>query len=356
MAQESDFLRALKKNPKDEETRLVFGDWLEENGDPRAPLVRDAEAWEWMKPDAKDPFPLLVEAVSAPGSSKKKKQALGILERVGNGCVVDAIRDWARGDWTERWWDCRFYLEQHPPKKLLSVNKLIRQLRSEVWQEAWLAVIDLGFHPRDEAVKAIPALISLGSQRRQEDLRGCDDDPFRDPIFLLLGNLGERALSAVPLLAGAVWWSEAAYEALVNLGPDPEVVYEHLCFDEDGFARTGMRLLQELDPTGTDMLIKTMRQNSGRAAQAAIQLLGECGSDAAHAIPALMEALQNREAAFRDYERGLIADALVQMGEQAGLAVPVLRSLLGEYKEGGKNRQASFAKERIQRAIAALGG
>jgi uncharacterized protein (TIGR02996 family) len=39
MNEESDFARALREDPADIRLRLVFADWLEERGDPRAELV-----------------------------------------------------------------------------------------------------------------------------------------------------------------------------------------------------------------------------------------------------------------------------------------------------------------------------
>jgi uncharacterized protein (TIGR02996 family) len=40
MNEESAFLRAIAEDPNDEGTRLVFADWLEERGDPRAEVLR----------------------------------------------------------------------------------------------------------------------------------------------------------------------------------------------------------------------------------------------------------------------------------------------------------------------------
>ncbi len=38
------FLEALRAKPDDEATRVVYADWLEQRGDPRAALVRDRKA------------------------------------------------------------------------------------------------------------------------------------------------------------------------------------------------------------------------------------------------------------------------------------------------------------------------
>lgn len=40
MAEPTDFLRAIIDNPDDDSLRLIFADWLEERGDPRAEFIR----------------------------------------------------------------------------------------------------------------------------------------------------------------------------------------------------------------------------------------------------------------------------------------------------------------------------
>jgi uncharacterized protein (TIGR02996 family) len=52
MPNELDFLSAIQAVPEDTTTRLVFADWLEDHGDPRAALVRAVvETQEWLDPD-----------------------------------------------------------------------------------------------------------------------------------------------------------------------------------------------------------------------------------------------------------------------------------------------------------------
>jgi uncharacterized protein (TIGR02996 family) len=63
MTTEDDFQRALAAKPRDWQTRLVFADWLQERGDPRAEGYRvqglrqrapeyfkGAKAWVWLNP------------------------------------------------------------------------------------------------------------------------------------------------------------------------------------------------------------------------------------------------------------------------------------------------------------------
>jgi uncharacterized protein (TIGR02996 family) len=40
MSREEDFLQAILENPDDDVPRLIFADWLEEQGDPRGEFIR----------------------------------------------------------------------------------------------------------------------------------------------------------------------------------------------------------------------------------------------------------------------------------------------------------------------------
>ncbi len=93
-AEESVFLVAIEQNPEDETTRLVFADWLEERGDPRASWVRDPEIWEFMRPDASDPIPKLIAFLQRQDYQRNSPATL--LPRVGPACVpalCDALQD-----------------------------------------------------------------------------------------------------------------------------------------------------------------------------------------------------------------------------------------------------------------------
>ena len=51
MSDEAAFLDALRANPADDTTRLVYADWLDERGDDRARYVRLVCALVWMPPE-----------------------------------------------------------------------------------------------------------------------------------------------------------------------------------------------------------------------------------------------------------------------------------------------------------------
>lgn len=72
--------QAILARRDDDLPRLVYADWLEEHGDPRAPWVRNADIWVYMAPDAASPVPRLL----ADGR-------WDLLGRIGRTAVVEAI-------------------------------------------------------------------------------------------------------------------------------------------------------------------------------------------------------------------------------------------------------------------------
>ena len=64
MTTEDDFQAALDANPDDWQTRLVFADWLEERGDPRAAYFRLAGEQRWR--------PELTSATGYPDAALKR--------------------------------------------------------------------------------------------------------------------------------------------------------------------------------------------------------------------------------------------------------------------------------------------
>jgi uncharacterized protein (TIGR02996 family) len=81
LSEEAAFLDAIRAG--DNTARLMFADWLEERGDPRAPWVRDPDLWPFMAPDATDPIPRLVERTDG----KVPEGRWDLLARIGAAAV-----------------------------------------------------------------------------------------------------------------------------------------------------------------------------------------------------------------------------------------------------------------------------
>ncbi len=61
---EESFLAAIAADPTDETTKLVFADWLEEQGDPRGAWIRSEPIRPWMGPTLQNPIPALIESLT----------------------------------------------------------------------------------------------------------------------------------------------------------------------------------------------------------------------------------------------------------------------------------------------------
>jgi uncharacterized protein (TIGR02996 family) len=61
---EAGFLAAIAEDPTDETTLLVFADWLEEQGDPRAGWIRDKQIRPWMGSTMQSPILALIESLT----------------------------------------------------------------------------------------------------------------------------------------------------------------------------------------------------------------------------------------------------------------------------------------------------
>src|SRR5262245_22123784 len=217
------FLVAIRETPDDPTHRLVFADWLEEQGEPRAPWLRDADLWPWMSPDVHDPVPgLLAEMLE--GDWERQRRARDMLEKLGPP-VVEAVRAWTRAEPWPRWDRASWVLESVRPPVLQPVPELIEALKSESWYERWQAVIDLGFHGA-AAAPAVPALIHADFYD-ETFTGGGDHDPLAEAIIAVLQQLGPAATEAIPYLYDSLERRanvrEAADAALHAIGPhDPD--------------------------------------------------------------------------------------------------------------------------------------
>ena len=151
MDRDDDLLLAIAADPGDDAPRLVYADWLEERGDPRAEFIR-AQCELAGLPDG-DPRRPDLEATS-----------IRLLRRFGKGWAAP-VRRWARG-WTFR----RGFVEG---VKLLADDFL--DFAEEILAAAPIREVRLlGAAPRIDALAACPHLARIDSL----DLRGAF---LRDP-------------------------------------------------------------------------------------------------------------------------------------------------------------------------------
>jgi uncharacterized protein (TIGR02996 family) len=102
---EDDFQKALDASPNDWQARLVFADWLQEQGDPRAEgyralgLLRRVPTWAFYQPLGRDPWYLWVSESYLDaliglrgGSFKKLAKVLRLAALPADWCARIAAR------------------------------------------------------------------------------------------------------------------------------------------------------------------------------------------------------------------------------------------------------------------------
>ncbi len=153
-----------------------------------------------------------------------------------------------------------------------------------------------------------------------------------------LGECGPTAREAVGPLINALsdpdfWVSETAALALRKItgSPDPEAGRRRRNRDEP-----------EATPPAVTRLLKALQDPSSR--WMAVVALGQMGASAHEAIPALIEALEDTEAAVR----WDAAKALGKMGSVAARAVPALTAVLHQQDD-------DVAREHVVAALGAIG-
>ncbi|HEY1191083.1 MAG TPA: TIGR02996 domain-containing protein, partial [Gemmata sp.] len=273
--EEAAFVAALVARPEDDTARLVFADWLDERSDPRGAWLRDSALWAHLDADA-------VAWLLVPGTDARLPPAV----EAASGAAVPFVRAWVRhGDTLNRWHRAGPFVASHRPPELRPVSELVARLQSENWYDCWEAVIDLGFHG-PAAAPAAEALANV-SGRVWPEFEGWDKDPLQRAAHTTLGAIGPGAAVAVPKLAGAAGDSGEACAALLAIRPDPDLVYQYLCCDEDSFARPGVRLVADLSGNPVGALVRILCEGDGHRSAAAAELLGEMGEAGADAVPAM---------------------------------------------------------------------
>ncbi len=315
---ETAFLAAIAASPDDATARLVFADWLEERSDPRAAWVRDADIWEWMKPDARDPVPGILKTLTVlrPGvrssierekiNWKRRGSAEAALFEMGTS-AVDAVRTWIREHPDQVPGEAvQIFMRYSKPDKLQSVLTLQTKLDAQSWVDVWLAVVDLGFH-KAAAAPSVTALTEIEGWKRWPEFNDSMDSverPVENAICYTLGQIGPAALEAVPWLASNMWlYPESAAEALIQLRADPDLIVEHINTDEGHEVQAGIRSILELADDPVAFLIRNAQRHTGRVAYMSLRLLAEMGAKASVALPALRDLVDNRTEWDADYVR-----------------------------------------------------
>lgn len=221
MNQQDAFLQAIREDPTDDEVRLVFADWLEDQGDPRAELIR-LQCQIGYQYDAGNIrlYPILDREeklrrkhgklwLGSPPRGFKPELARGMLE-------VELRSEHLQQKAVELWWQ-----QQQPWITKVCLAPLTdedlagtlthRMLKDTSWLEIWYCdVTTAGF-------EALPSLTQLRALSLMDDLWAVDDD-----LFLILREL-------TPLRALEIHETMLTEQGLKHL--DTLTQLRHLQFD-----------------------------------------------------------------------------------------------------------------------------
>ncbi len=262
-------------------------------------------------PEAEAAIPTLVEIAKTDSDYGARLGAASALGAMG-AAAVPALRGLlAPGELQDRW-GVIFALGKIGQAAAPAVPELAQILKTDTDQKQRQAAAETLGKIGADAASAIPALIDA--------MR--DKDQFvRYHAVVALGAMGPAAPQAIPALKKALRDSyvEVCWAAVVSLGKI-----------------SPREALPELIAT-----LKTATSWSHRSEAA--EALGKMGKDAQAAIPALIDALRDKD----NFVRERAIESLGMMGPAAKEAVPALQQALKDpYKPARK--AASKALERIQ--------
>jgi uncharacterized protein (TIGR02996 family) len=327
------FLAAIRETPDDLTLRLVFSDWLEDRGDPRAAWLRDEAIWRWMSPDVHDPIPCLL-AELATKDWPRWNLASTVLQRIGSP-ATGAVRQWLRDNGSPI--SPVTLLRALRPVPLRPVAELRALLGHRQRPERWLAILDLGHHG-PAAAPAVGELVLMLEQKTYLQV----DGQLEMEICHTLGRIGSAAREAFPALLGVLGDDEGvsreAAKALAQLLPSCyELVLEH--------------------PSWRELLRGFLLGESGvhGVAADAARMYRQRPSAAVAALEALIQGLRQPSNGDRHEVRYELARTLQTLGDAGRAAVPALRFVLAEYDlfvpTGG---YAEAAREAMRAALAIL--
>src|SRR5262249_32648510 len=153
------------------------------------------------------------------------------------------------------------------------------------------------------------------------------------------------ASAAVPAMMSQIH-DDRVVAALQGMSPDPDVVYQHLCVEYENGLQRSLALLQRVDSSGIEYLIRCLSDDRAGVAEEAGQMIGTLGAVGGRAVPAMIRHL-GHPGPVELHVR--IAEALPKLGAAARAAVGPLRDALAGHAAGERRTSDALAT-----ALAAL--
>lgn len=281
MSEEAGFIAALAAAPDDETAALAFSDWLQERGDPRAPMLRDAKLRALIHPKYENPLPRLRAAIE---TGKKVTEAGRTFALIGEPAVPELV-------------------------SLLGHQTPLVRLR------AMKALSQMG----EKARSAIPALLEFVKGSNQEDYSA------RREAVRLLGVMREKEAARDEFAKGLDSTDPAerlaAVRAIAKLNSRTKAIGHSLCkalADESDAVRhaAAEQLRYIASPSmafAVEPLCRALSDANPFSREFVLIALGKIGPKAAAAVPALLDFLK-REPAPTEGERKAALESLLALG------------------------------------------
>lgn len=186
MNDEAAFRAALADNPDDKQLPLIFADWLEERGDPRAAWIRNAAVRAWMGPQLEDPIPALVEALARLKRVSEIRSALTVIGAPAVAALANLLR------------------HENDRVRLQAIHCLrkIGPAAAEALPALLAALNDASHQVRQKAAKAVKEIGVTGEESDTRALRDAlanDNCTVRYKAAEVLGSLGAKPAVAEEL-------------------------------------------------------------------------------------------------------------------------------------------------------------
>ncbi|MCE9562745.1 MAG: HEAT repeat domain-containing protein [Planctomycetes bacterium] len=321
MSDEAAFLAAIASAPEDDTARLVFADWLQENGDPRAPWVRNRLVRSFMGPRCEDPVPAMVAALT---SGKRFVDARRAARAIGAHAVAGLSQLLTRETPKVREWaaKCLGAIGPTGREALPALLAALKDTERSVRRAAITAIRDI--QPRELADTT-----ALQNALRDEDWT------VRSRAEQLLGKLGAKSVAAEQFIGNLDDDDPAIRRDVVGslglLGTEESVTA--ICraaSDRDPNVReAAARQLGQVKQQRNEVigpLRKLCRDRATQVRRTAAFSLAELRTEAAPAVPELLANLKHAD----EEVRWRSARALGLSGVQTDEVFLALLELLAE--------------------------
>lgn len=309
--EEAGFWAALAADPTDDTARLVFADWLDDRGDPRATWVRDPGLARYMRADAPDPLPALLDALRS-DEYETRETALPLFARVGPAALPPLLA-LCRGDdrTDEMSRGCEALAAFDAELLAPHLDEFIRLLLIE-----------------GDQVCNVIARIGPAAARAVQPLLDAEDHIGNRPMAEALAAIGPAAEPAVPrlvaMMCGDDYGSDEAARALVAIGQHTlDAALTGLEYvDHDDHYR-GARAIERYGEGAVPKLVAVLDEPPSRRRTGAVLALAAFAP--AIAVPHLIEGLRTETSS---YILGSYLTRVREVGPAAVAAAPLLLEML----------------------------